>query len=289
MKQYPFSLILIVFAILLIACTPETSVTEVSVSLPQAAASMAAQIDSGSASPSDLNEDSCQTPDPAHAPTCAALEAQILASTVRIELHRWQEANGQRGEHIDGGIGHATVKDGRYLVTHNHFSMPLDSIEGSVAGEQIRLSVYKANGELIIDSAQPSAFTIVAEDSETVVLDFGEYVGEGLFAMLGIPSAEFSIWPELSLAEGMEVAQINWDNETSHVEWVSIKQVVTGNGTPYLELDNGVIKGASGGGVFLNGVHIGNNWTTSTIREAAGGTVLDTFSAAALNSEIIFK
>ena len=289
MRQYPFLITLIVFILMLIACTPETSVNEASSTLPQESEQNPAETVSMNSSPTIINEDSCQTPGPKLGQTCAELEEQILAATVRIELHRWQEAEGVRGEHIDGGIGHATVKDGRYLITHNHFSMPLDSIEGTVAGEQIRISIYKANGEAIIDSAKPSTFTIVAEDSETVVLDFGEYVDEGLFAMLGIPSAQFSSWQALSLAPGMEVAQINWDNETAHVEWVQIKQVVTSDGTPYLELDNGVIKGASGGGVFWNGLHIGNNWTNTTIQEATGGAVLDAFSAAALNSELVMN
>ena len=289
MKQYPSIIVLIVFVMTLFACTPQTSVIEVSAIMPQAVDSAPMKIDNASTGTSELNEDSCHAPDPVRAPMCAALEAQILATTVRIELHRWSEVDGQRGEHIDGGIGHGTVKDGRYLITHNHFSMPLDSIEGSVAGEQIRISIYKANGEAIIDSAKSSTFTIVAEDSETVVLDFGEYVGEGLFAMLGIPSAQFSSWQALSLAPGMEVAQINWDNETAHVEWVQIKQVMTNDSTPHLELDNGIIKGASGGGVFWNGLHIGNNWTNTTIQEVTGGVVLDAFSTAALNSEFVLN
>ncbi|VAW42299.1 hypothetical protein MNBD_CHLOROFLEXI01-1555 [hydrothermal vent metagenome] len=271
---------------MLIACTPETTVIEVSTTLPQAAAlnSLQTTLEDEDNDTTIINENRCQTPSPADAQSCAALEEQILASTVRIELHRWQEAEGKRGEHIDGGIGHATVKDGRYLVTHNHFPMSLDSIEG-LAGEQIRITIYKADGEVIIESVQSSAFTIVFEDSETVVLDFGEYVGEGLFAMLGIPSAEFYNWQTVSLAPGMEVAQINWDNETAHVEWVNIKSVLTFNGTPQIELDKEVIKGASGGGVFWNGIHIGNNWKNTTVQAVNDGAILEAFSTAALNSE----
>jgi len=273
------------FVLLLNACSPETTIVEVSTSLSEADAQNLPQTTNIDDEPvAVLNENNCQTPNPENVQTCADLEAQILAATVRIELHRWQEAEGKRGKRIDGGIGHATVKDGRYLVTHNHFPMSLDSIEG-LAGEQIRITIYKADGEVIIESAQSSAFTIVFEDSETVVLDFGEYVGEGLFAMLGIPSAEFYDWQTVSLAPGMEVAQINWDNETAHVEWVNIKSVLTSDGTPRIELDNGVIKGASGGGIFWNGVHIGNNWTSTTVQEVNEGAVLDTFSAAALNAE----
>jgi len=273
---------------MLIACTPDTTVVEVSTGLSHAAAPTPAQIEVDNAITTVVNENICQNPDAAHVQTCAALAEQILATTVRIELHRWVEADGKRGEHIDGGIGHATVKDGRYLVTHNHFGIPLAAIEG-VAGEQVRISVYKANGEVILDSVPTSAFSVVTEDSETVVLDFGEYTGNGLFGMLGMPSANFQSWQSQELAPGTEVSQINWDNETAHVEWTNIKTVFTSDGTPRIELDNSVIKGASGGGVFWNGNHIGNNWTSTTVQEANGGAVLDAFSAAALNSELVLN
>lgn len=291
MKRNGITFSLIVFVMMYSACNPATTIVEVSAPLPETASENLLQttqpVDAVHNNEEDAtNDNSCRTPSPANASICAELEEQILATTVRIKLHRWQEENGERGEHIDGGIGHATVKDGRYLITHNHFPMPLDSIEGTVAGEQIRISIYKANGEAILDNALPSVFTIVAQDSETVVLDFGEYVDEGLLTVLGMASAEFGSWQTMSLAPGMEVAQINWDNETAHVEWATIKQIVTGDGTPYVELDNGVIKGSSGGGVFWNGIHIGNNWTNTTVQEATGGTLLDTFSRAALNSEL---
>ncbi|MCP4417749.1 MAG: hypothetical protein GY805_14085 [Chloroflexi bacterium] len=120
-------------------------------------------------------------------------------------------------------------------------------------------------------------------------MDFCELGGKGLFSIFDIPSAEFNNWQSLSLAPGMEVAQINWDNETAHVQWVNIKSVTTNVGTPRIELNNGVIKGASGGGIFRDGTHIGNNWTSSTVQEVNGGTVVDAFSAAALNSDWIVE
>ncbi len=280
MKHNKFSFSIFLLVTLLIACKPETTIVEVSSTQTQPVVTVAPQ------TVSTVDETSCHHP--ANAQICAELAGQILSTTVRIELHRWQEAEGKRGEHIDGGIGHATVKDGRYLVTHNHFSIPLDSIEG-VAGEQVRISVYKANGEIILDSVQPSAFTIVGQDSETIILDFGAYTGEGLFAMLGIPSAEYQDWQTLSLMPGQEVAQINWNNEVAHVEWVNVKSVTINDGTPHVELDNGVLKGASGGGIFLNGIHIGNNWTSTTLQSAQDSSILDTFSAAALNSEMVLN
>jgi hypothetical protein len=279
-KHNRFSFSLFVLMMILIACKPETTTVEVSGSQAQPPVQVASNVEQ------TINENSCNHP--ANASTCAALVEQILATTVRIELRRWLEEEGKRGDYIDGGIGHATVKDGRYLVTHNHFGIPLDSIEG-IAGEQIRISVYRANGDIILDNVRPSAFSIVAQDSEAVVLDFGAYAGDGLFAMLGIPSAQFQNWQSLSLVPGMEVAQINWDNETAHVEWVNIKSVTTRDGTPRIVLDYGVIKGASGGGIFWNGFHIGNNWTSTKIQMINDGTVLDAFSAAALNSDLVLN
>lgn len=288
MKYKLHYLISLFFALFLMACQAELTTVEVAASASQIAVSDAPVSNSNETVSEIINENRCQNPTAEHLQECLAWEEQILAATVRIEVHRWLSEEGIRGEYIDGSGGHATVLDGRFLITHNHFSIPLESIEGT-SGEQLRISVYKANGELIIDSMRPSAFTIVAQDQETVVLDFGEYVDEGLFDMLDIPSAQFQSWESLSLRPGSEVAQINWDNETAFVQWVNIRSLVTAAGTPRIELDNGVIKGASGGGIFWNGTHIGNNWTTTTVKAANDGAMLDAFSTAALNSEWVWS
>ena len=284
MKHNLYYPILTLFVLFLMACQPELTIIEVEASSSQISDSDALILNSDNTASGIINENRCQNPTAQHLQNCLAWEEQILAATVRIEIHRWLSEEGVRGEHIDGSIGHATVRNGRYLVTHNHFSIPLASIEGT-SDEQLRISVYKADGDLILDSVPPSAFTIAVQDQETVVLDFGEYATEGLFDMLDIPSAEFQSWESLSIGPGTEVAQINWDNQTAFVEWVNIRTLVTTEGTPRIELDNGIIKGASGGGIFWNGIHIGNNWTTATIQSTNDGTVLDAFSVAALNSE----
>jgi hypothetical protein len=274
---------------MLVACQPETIVVEVSANFSEAAENLASpeQFTSSNAATTVENESTCQNPTPEMAPTCTAIEAQILTSTMRIELLLWDELNGQRGEFIEGGTAHATVINGRYLVTHNHFPLSLNSMTGGGDNERVRLSIYRANGEPFLTNIKPSDFTIVAEDNETLVLNFDNYFGgvvqEGLFAYMGIPSISFLSWSELSLAPGMEVAQINWDNEQAFVQWVNIQTVQTNNGTPTIELTNGVIQGASGGGLFLNGVHIGNNWSSSTVRSAGGDDVLGTYSTVALN------
>lgn len=293
MNRQLIALTFFFFSLIFSACTPEMTVVEVSaVSQPQqieapltVAEPTAAPTQNQVSPPAS---DSCLAPTPDHAPYCAAVEAQILASTVRLEIHRWSDVDGKRGDYIDGSIGHGTVINGRYLVTHNHFSIPLDSIEG-VVGEHLHISIYNANGQVILDSVKPSGFRVATQNSQTVVLDFGEYVGEGLFTMLGIPSAPYQNWQTLTLTPGTELAQINWDNHTAFVEWTTVKTIETQQGTPYIDINNDLLKGASGGGVFLNGIHIGNNWSNTDAAEPNANVNFAAFSTAALNSELLLN
>lgn len=209
------------------------------------------------------------------------LEQQILASTVRLQWHLWRLNGDNEWEKYKSTSDFATIKEGRYLVTHNHNPMPLSNPEN---GELITISIYTADGKIVLSEMPRKAFTIEEVDAETLVLDFDTYEGEGWFDFLGLPSAEFKTWELLSLEPGMEVAQIDWDNTTGHVEWVMIKDVVTDNGIPKLILDNHIVLGASGGGVFWNGYHIANTWFQATEIDKNRGTVVDQFSVAALNS-----
>jgi hypothetical protein len=228
---------------------------------------------------------SCSQPTPEIAAYCAALEQAILATTVRLELTRWQDVDGRAGEYITGGNSHATVMDGRYLVTHNHFGEMLTAMQNQgIPGEQIRLTLYKTNGEVILADVPITILTVVAQDSQTLVLDFNAYGTEGLFAALGLPSAQFAAGQTLPLQPGLEVAQIDWNGQTSHVRWTQIESVAEVNGTPQLKLATPVAQGASGGGVFWNGYHIANNWSRGSIQGIDSGVVTDQYSVAALNS-----
>jgi hypothetical protein len=130
------------------------------------------------------------------------------------------------------------------------------------------------------------AVTIVVEDAETLVLDFGTYRDGGteMFTAFGLASAEPAAWGSLPIQPGMEVAQVDWDGSNTHVDWVTIEGIITDGGTPRLELDNYVEGGASGGGVFWGGYHIANNWYRATTNNANSGAVIRQYSAAALNS-----
>ncbi|KAA3658173.1 MAG: hypothetical protein DWQ04_25940 [Chloroflexi bacterium] len=225
---------------------------------------------------------SCARPSEEMKADCDAMAQQVLSATVRLHVRRWQkDDSGQKGEFVDGGVGHGTVKDGRYLVTHNHYGIPLADVDNA---ELIQVTVKNWRGEMVLQDMPLTAVTVVAVDAETLILDFGQYGETGLFEMMGVPSAEFQSHDSLSLQVGMEVAQVDWDGETAHVDWVLVESVDSENGVPQLKLANGLTEGASGGGVFWNGVHVANNWTSNSSYNQQTGDLLNQFSVAAANS-----
>ncbi len=62
-------------------------------------------------------EADCREPILADRVQRARLEAQILASTARVRLETWSVASNDAGYEIIHSENHATVKDGRTLVT----------------------------------------------------------------------------------------------------------------------------------------------------------------------------
>jgi hypothetical protein len=125
---------------------------------------------------------------------------------------------------------------------------------------------------------------VVVEEEETLVLDFGtKSNGQGYFEWLGMTSASFMGWQDVPLQPGDEVAQIDHDGEHSFITWTRVNEVITNDGVPRITMQNDLIGGASGGGVFWNGFHIANSWG---IIEHVGedGQVYLRTSVAALNS-----
>lgn len=232
--------------------------------------------------PLDTSGPSCANPSSGQVQKCDEWERRILASTVRLEWHVWSENDDGSGyTPVDAYAGHATIKDGRYLVTHNHSGISLSDPENGVL---TTVSVFAANGKPIWLEAPLELVTVAAEDAQTLVLDFGSYSGEGLFATFGLSSPEFRTWESLPLRAGMEVAQIDWNGATAHIDWVTIDAVTGESGTPRLELANAVLPGASGGGVFWNGNHIANTWSRVTTYNVNSGAIVRRYSEAALNS-----
>jgi hypothetical protein len=208
------------------------------------------------------------------------MEAKILNSTVRIVVQTWVVQPGDSGYEIDHAVGHATVMDGRYLVTHNHFPIPLSIHPQEGDPESFgKVFIYNAQGQLLVE-APLSDFELVLEEEEILVF---AYNGGGLFEGSGIESAEFKDWGSLTLEAGMEVAQIDWDGETTRVDWTTIQEMKLEDGAPRLVLEDGAIPGASGGGIFWNGFHVANNWRIEEQVDASGA-VVDTVTTVALNT-----
>ena len=237
-------------------------------------------------SPNKMNNLSCAQPSPEMAARCREMEEVILASTVRLELFRWSDKNGRQGEYIAGGSSHATIKDGRYLVTHNHYGELLTALlNQGIPGEYIRMALYKADGSLILSNIPLEDVTIVAEEAETLVLEMKGEGNLGFFEMRNLPTAKFADWRTLPLQSGTEVAQVDWDGEgTSFVRWTTIDNLIRDDNTPQISLMSYVAQGASGGGVFWNELHIGNNWFRTREQNRQTGEVLTQSSMAALNS-----
>lgn len=220
---------------------------------------------------------SCADPTPEYAPSCRALERQILSSTVRIEIEAWisrpagPEGFGLYEVRPAHGNGHGTVRGGRYLITHNHFDVPLPASGAASSITFGTVTLYAASGERLALQAQPASLSVVRGGEETLLLDFGLVGNMGFFEAAGLASADFKSWQALPLQAGMEVAQVNWDGRTTHVQWVTVEAVVTGDGPPQLVLARGLTRGASGGGVFWNGYHVANNWAVVEAVSSDGG------------------
>lgn len=218
---------------------------------------------------------SCADPTPDLAPACDEAARQILASTVRLGLIAARQDGG--GDELLNG--HGTVRDGRYVVTHNHYGLSLEEYGN---GRLVNLSLYRADGSIVLQDVPPGSVVVTAIGPETLLFDFGEYGGQGLLSVVGLASASFGTPASVGVQPGAEVAQVDWDGTTAHVDWVRVTALQMGDGTPYLEIANFVRQGASGGGIFYNGFHIANNWTRET-DQLASGEIVQQRSIAALN------
>ena len=211
-----------------------------------------------------------------------AYEKQILASVVRFVVTGPSKADPAE---VIGERGHGTIIDGRYLIVHNHFDIDLSVFAHESFSDCASFTMYSASGYMILREMPPPLFKVIIEEKQTLVLDFGAN-DDGLrfFDWFRVPSAPFISWQELELLPGMEVAQVNWDGTTTWIDWITVREVITDEGTPRLKLENSIAHGSSGGGVFWNGFHIANNWMLVHYR-AGNNPDLSQYSIAALNSE----
>ncbi|MDJ0752141.1 MAG: hypothetical protein QNJ45_01380 [Ardenticatenaceae bacterium] len=196
----------------------------------------------------------------------SAEEDALLATAVRLHIH-------------GAGVSHGTVMAGRYLVTHNHFPFDLSQITTNPTEQFKSFSLYRADGRPLIDHSPLTNIVVISEKAETLVLDFGKFGDQGFFDFLGVPSAQFA--HDKKITAGFEVAQLNWNGQQAYIIWVKVREVLLLDGVPTIVLESTLAEGASGGGIFLNGQHVANNWSTVTIEES--GQVIDIYSRAARN------
>jgi hypothetical protein len=207
-----------------------------------------------------------------------AEEELILNSTVRFSIEYWVYRPADEGYDISYSNGHGTVMKGRYLVTHNHFGIPFPGDpDWDENGYEI-ISLYNQAGQRVFKGPL-SDFELVRKAGESLVL---AHADEGFFEALGFRSAEFAPWSAIPLEKGMVVAQVDWDGRTTRVDWVQVEEIILDQGTPRLVLNDGVLVGASGGGIYWQGTHVANNWLFQA-KIADSGETYDEVTTAALN------
>lgn len=212
------------------------------------------------------------------------IEQRILASTLRIEISTWMMYVEGQGYVSYSGDGHGTVIDGRHLVTHNHFQVPLqDLLADNKNSELATVTLYEADGQQLWQGPL-TAMEVAFEDSETLLLKFQDENGRGLFETIGIPSANFDVMPQTSVQLGVEVAQINWDNSRAYVQWTNVEAITNEGDTPVIRLSDCLVPGSSGGGIFVDGILIANNWSKVDGCDGSTNDGMPFQSTGALNS-----
>jgi hypothetical protein len=209
---------------------------------------------------------------------CQQMQADILSSTIRIHLQVWRVKPDESGYDLDESIGHATLRNDRYLVTHNHYGL-LEQTD--LPGTAISVVIYDSNGQYLFSSPLTD-YVLSREGEETLVFEMKNDYDRNQLAMVGVISAEFADWRSLRLQPGMEVAQVDWNGSVSRVDWVTVEEIITEEGVPRLLLSDGITRGSSGGGIFWNGIHVANNWKSLEHLDGADN-IIYTNSVAPLN------
>lgn len=211
------------------------------------------------------------------------LAAQILCATVQFQVNYWAVSPDECGYMIQSTTGYGTVKEGRYLVTHNHFSPPFpknpDVDAAAIYGQ---VQIYNAAGSKLAELPYDRV-KIVMQGEETLALDFGERDGIGFFEALQFASAEFLDGQDVPLVPHTVLAQVDWDGRKARVDWTTVLRVDVVEGVTRFVVADPLMVGASGGGLFWHGYHVANNWTTVTAHDQTGA-IIGGYSTAALNS-----
>ena len=211
------------------------------------------------------------------------IEERLLDATVRVQIETWLVNENEQGYTILQAEGHGTVVNGRYLITHNHHNIPLLLSEtGFDPNVYSRLIIYNAAGEEI-GILPMTDFRIALREEQMLLL---AYTGDKLsvpFGTMGLDASQIAAWQNAAIQPEDTVAQINWDGAATTVTWAQVTAVRTARTPPCLELASQTLVGASGGAVFWNGLHIGNNWLNGTVSSPHDAQTRH-YSLAAMNS-----
>ena len=192
----------------------------------------------------------------------AAMEAQILASTVQIELFDNGRIEGNvRQVRTSRGFGTVVQNEGqRFILTHNHWSIP--------AAELNRVEIRNGAGQTLLVLEGATFYSLVRyQDGGTMLLDVPQELAGVNAAELGDGAAVqvgSTVWLatyDVAAGQGIKI-------ETA---WV---REVEGSAVPgrlMLEgQETAVISGDSGGGVWADGKLVGNLWTIQVAEQTWG-------------------
>ena len=210
-------------------------------------------------------------------------EQLMLEATVRLAVETWLVNDGEKGYTILKSEGHGTVVNGRFLITHNHHTIPLSLSETGVDPDiYSRLFVFDTAGELV-NILPLTDFQIALREPQTLLLAYDGEKSDTPFGTDGLSVAQVQEGTAVPFEPGSQIAQIDWDGSSSQVVWTEVTAVYPQHNPPCLELANQPQFGASGGGVFWQGRHVGNTWLKGSRTTATSGVTCQ-YSKAALNS-----
>jgi RHS repeat-associated protein len=183
------------------------------------------------------------TPDPTP-------EQQILDATVMVIIYYQGDPDCPIGSSVVCyKDNHATVVNDHTLLSHNHF-WALDS------GLPIyKILLYDAYGNAIPVSGQ--MLQRYVDETSILVFNPGTFSNQ--------TAATFGDVSSTGVQVGDTVGVINWDGTnigSTYVVWANVTWIGDENGVPSLTIDVRFPQGASGGGIYFNGVlDIGENRT----------------------------
>lgn len=212
------------------------------------------------------------------------VEQQALSSTVRLNCERWTVYPDESGYDVDSRVAHATIVENRYLVTHNHFTFPFDCSSDNDAYSCLRIRTLSGKSICVAPMASVS---VVAQDEQTLILDLGTRGAAALRSVPGLPLADPALYRPKEILPGATVAQVDWDGRQTRIDWTTILAVVQEDGVTKLILADDVAPGASGGGVYLNGFLVANNWTSIRMLDDEGKEIGKASSAALFSAELM--